>query len=77
MGVDIGTILTNYRPDMTREELDSSGNNLREIRAPLTEAGSELLLNGPTQGGLPDLGHLPFDGQSSIRRKGFAFTLEA
>ena len=53
MGVDIGTILDEFgRPDMTREELDRVVEITSErSELSLTEAGSELLLNGPIQGG--------------------------
>ena len=54
IGVDIGTMLDVFgRPDMSREEI-SSAVQLTADRAEdsLREAGGEILLNGPIQGGL-------------------------
>jgi 7-cyano-7-deazaguanine tRNA-ribosyltransferase len=54
IGVDIGTMLDVFgRPDMGREELESavSETSLRAVPS-LEEAGEQLLLNGPIQGGL-------------------------
>ncbi|RAH06843.1 MAG: tRNA guanosine(15) transglycosylase TgtA [Methanobacteriota archaeon] len=58
MGVDIGTMLDEFgRPDMTREELERAVEVTAERSEPaLEEAGGNLLLNGPIQGGThPDL----------------------
>lgn len=53
MGVDIGTMLDVFgRPDMTREQLENSVQETAERAEPsLSVAGSEMLLNGPIQGG--------------------------
>ena len=53
MGVDIGTMLDVFgRPDMTREQLENSVQETAERAKPsLSVAGSEMLLNGPIQGG--------------------------
>ena len=53
MGVDIGTKLDVFgRPDMTREQLENSVQETAERAEPsLSVAGSEMLLNGPIQGG--------------------------
>ncbi|MFL2972452.1 MAG: tRNA guanosine(15) transglycosylase TgtA, partial [Candidatus Thalassarchaeaceae archaeon] len=53
MGVDIGTMLDVFgRPDMTREQLEKSVQETAERAEPsLSVAGSEMLLNGPIQGG--------------------------
>ncbi len=56
IGVDIGTMLDVFgRPDQSIDELREAVNQTVE-RAPesLEEAGSNLLLNGPIQGGLHD-----------------------
>lgn len=53
MGVDIGTMLDVFgRPDMTREELEGAVEETSNRAKPsLSVAGSEMLLNGPIQGG--------------------------
>ena len=53
MGVDIGTMLDVFgRPDMTREELEGAVEETANRAKPsLSVAGSEMLLNGPIQGG--------------------------
>jgi 7-cyano-7-deazaguanine tRNA-ribosyltransferase len=53
MGVDIGTMLDVFgRPDMTREELEGVVEETANRAKPsLSVAGSEMLLNGPIQGG--------------------------
>ncbi|MBL17204.1 MAG: hypothetical protein CL767_08460 [Chloroflexi bacterium] len=54
IGVDIGTMLDVFgRPDMSREQLESSVEQTAVRAAPsLAEAGGGMLLNGPVQGGL-------------------------
>lgn len=54
IGVDIGTMLDVFgRPDMSREELEGAVSETASRALPsLSEAGKELLLNGPIQGGL-------------------------
>ncbi|MCH1591948.1 MAG: tRNA guanosine(15) transglycosylase TgtA, partial [Candidatus Thalassarchaeaceae archaeon] len=53
MGVDIGTMLDVFgRPDMTREQLEEAVEETAKRSIPsLSVAGSNLLLNGPVQGG--------------------------
>ena len=53
MGVDIGTMLDEFgRPDMTREQLEKAVEITAQRSEPaLSEAGGEMLLNGPIQGG--------------------------
>ena len=53
LGVDIGTMLDVFgRPDMTREELEVAVEETADRAQPsLDTAGSDLLLNGPIQGG--------------------------
>ena len=56
IGVDVGTMLDVFgRPDMTREELEAAVEETSErSKDSLEEAGNNLLLNGPIQGGLHD-----------------------
>ena len=64
MGVDIGTMLDVFgRPDMTREQLENSVHETAERANPsLSVAGSEMLLNGPIQGGT----HADLRAESSL-----------
>ena len=64
MGVDIGTMLDVFgRPDMTREQLENSVQETAERAKPsLSVAGSEMLLNGPIQGGT----HADLRAESSL-----------
>ena len=64
MGVDIGTMLDVFgRPDMTREQLEKSVHETAERANPsLSVAGSEMLLNGPIQGGT----HADLRAESSL-----------
>jgi len=64
MGVDIGTMLDVFgRPDMTREELEGTVEETANRAKPsLSVAGSEMLLNGPIQGGT----HADLRSQSSL-----------
>jgi 7-cyano-7-deazaguanine tRNA-ribosyltransferase len=64
MGVDIGTMLDVFgRPDMTREELEGAVEETANRAKPsLSVAGSEMLLNGPIQGGT----HADLRAQSSL-----------
>ncbi|MFL2975759.1 MAG: tRNA guanosine(15) transglycosylase TgtA [Candidatus Thalassarchaeaceae archaeon] len=64
MGVDIGTMLDVFgRPDMSREELEGAVEETADRAEPsLAVAGSEMLLNGPIQGGT----HADLRAQSSL-----------
>ena len=64
MGVDIGTMLDVFgRPDMTREQLENSVQETADRAKPsLSVAGSEMLLNGPIQGGT----HADLRAESSL-----------
>ena len=64
MGVDIGTMLDVFgRPDMTREQLENSVRETADRAEPsLSVAGSEMLLNGPIQGGT----HADLRAESSL-----------
>ena len=64
MGVDIGTMLDVFgRPDMTREQLENSVQETVVRAEPsLSVAGSEMLLNGPIQGGT----HADLRAESSL-----------
>lgn len=64
MGVDIGTMLDVFgRPDMTRDQLENSVKETANRAKPsLSVAGSEMLLNGPVQGGT----HSDFRAKSSL-----------
>ena len=64
MGVDIGTMLDVFgRPDMTRQQLESAVEETADRATPsLSVAGSELLLNGPIQGGT----HADLRAESSL-----------
>ncbi len=64
MGVDIGTMLDVFgRPDMTREQLENSVRETADRAKPsLSVAGSEMLLNGPIQGGT----HADLRAESSL-----------
>ena len=64
MGVDIGTMLDVFgRPDMSREELEGAVEETADRAEPsLAVAGSDMLLNGPIQGGT----HADLRAQSSL-----------
>ena len=64
MGVDIGTMLDVFgRPDMTREQLENSvQETVNRAEKSLSVAGSEMLLNGPIQGGT----HADLRAESSL-----------
>ena len=64
MGVDIGTMLDVFgRPDMTREQLENSVQETADRAEPsLSVAGSDMLLNGPIQGGT----HADLRAESSL-----------
>ena len=64
MGVDIGTMLDVFgRPDMTREQLENSVQETADrAEKSLSVAGSEMLLNGPIQGGT----HADLRAESSL-----------
>ena len=64
MGVDIGTMLDVFgRPDMTRDQLENSVKETADRAKPsLSVAGSDMLLNGPVQGGT----HSDFRAKSSL-----------
>ena len=64
MGVDIGTMLDVFgRPDMAREQLEYSVQETADRAKPsLSVAGSEMLLNGPIQGGT----HADLRAESSL-----------
>ena len=54
IGVDVGTMLDVFgRPDMSREETENAvDETYSRVSESLSEAGQEILLNGPIQGGL-------------------------
>ena len=54
IGVDVGTMLDVFGPDMSREEAENSVNETHEVPI-LSEAGDSILLNGPIQGVYEDL----------------------
>ena len=64
MGVDIGTMLDVFgRPDMTRKQLENSVQETADrAEKSLSVAGSEMLLNGPIQGGT----HADLRAESSL-----------
>ncbi|HJM13517.1 MAG TPA: tRNA guanosine(15) transglycosylase TgtA [Candidatus Thalassarchaeaceae archaeon] len=77
MGVDVGTMLDVFgRPDMNLEQLEGAVRETSDrAQMSLEEAGDDLLLNGPIQGGLyPELRMLAAHEMASARGsdRGFA-----